>query len=84
MRKYIFGTGVLTAIASGITLFRGLRDKEEFTWRAALGWLSWGITVALAIGTIIDIRRASRGMLAPTDSPVAGKEAKIAKAGTSR
>ncbi|HKT57358.1 MAG TPA: hypothetical protein VJR25_11350 [Microbacterium sp.] len=57
MRKYVFGTGLIGAITSGLELLRGLRDEDEpFTWRHALIWLSWGITVALTIGAIVDTR----------------------------
>jgi len=58
MRKYVFGTGLIGAITSGLELLRGLRDEDEqFTWRQALIWLSWGITVALTVGAIVDTRR---------------------------
>ena len=76
MRKYIFGTGLLSAITSGLTLLRSLRSNEPFTWRAALGWLSWGITLALAIGSIVDTRRAGRGRLVAGDSPISKGEQK--------
>ncbi|GAA3210816.1 hypothetical protein [Microbacterium terregens] len=79
MRKYLFGTGLLTAITGGITLLRALRDDAPFTWRTALGWLSWGITLALAIGAVIDTRRASHGAIIASDSPVHGKEQKLLK-----
>lgn len=59
MRKYVFGTGIIGAITSGLALMRDLRDGQPFTWRTALIWLSWGITVALAVGTIVDVRRAT-------------------------
>lgn len=59
MRKYVFGTGIIGAVTSGLALMRDLREGEPFTWRTALIWASWGITVALAIGTISDIRQAS-------------------------
>lgn len=78
MRKYLFGTGIISAVTGGITLLRGARDNE-FTWREALAWLSWGITAALAIGSIVDTRRASRGAPIPSDSPVHGKEKKLLK-----
>ena len=74
MRKYLFGTGLLTAITGGLTLMRGLRENEPLTWRMALAWLSWGISLALAIGAIVDVRRASRGELIANDSPVHGQE----------
>jgi len=79
MRKYVFGTGIISAITSGLTLLRGLREGERFTWRTALAWLSWGITLALAIGAIVDTRRASRGHIVAADSPVAGSEKKLLK-----
>jgi hypothetical protein len=77
MRKYLFGTGILTAITGGLTLMRGLRENEPFTWRMALAWLSWGISLALAIGAIVDVRRASRGELIANDSPIHGREKKL-------
>ncbi|WP_374974635.1 hypothetical protein ACEYYH_12065 [Microbacterium trichothecenolyticum] len=77
MRKYLFGTGLLTAITGGLTLLRGLRENEPFTWRMALAWLSWGISLALAIGAIVDVRRASRGELIANDSPIHGREKKL-------
>ena len=79
MRKYLFGTGILTAITGGLTLLRGMREDAPFTWRAALGWLSWGITLALAVGAIVDVRRASRGEAIANDSPVHGREKKLLK-----
>ena len=77
MRKYLFGTGIIGAVTGGLTLLRALRDDAPFTWRTALAWLSWGITLALAIGAIVDTRRASRGALIAADSPVHGKEQKL-------
>ncbi|HEY9306284.1 MAG TPA: hypothetical protein VIP82_00630 [Microbacterium sp.] len=79
MRKYLFGTGILTAFTGGLTLLRGLRENEPFTWRMALAWLSWGISLALAVGAIVDVRRASRGAVIANDSPVHGREKKLLK-----
>jgi hypothetical protein len=79
MRKYLFGTGIISAITSGLTLLRALRSDEPFTWRTALAWASWGISVAMAVGAIIDTRRASRGVPIAGDSPVSGQEAKLLK-----
>ncbi|HWI30961.1 MAG TPA: hypothetical protein VNT50_05695 [Microbacterium sp.] len=78
MRKYVFGTGLISAVIGGLTLLRGARDAE-FTWRTALAWLSWGITLALAIGAVVDTRRASRGALVPAESKVYGKEPELVK-----
>lgn len=77
MRKYVFGTGIISAVTSGLALLRGLRGDVPFTWRQALAWLSWGITLALSIGTIVDTYRASRGTLIPADSPVHGEEQQL-------
>lgn len=60
MRKYLFGTGIIGALTSGYSLLRGTRE-EQFTWRTVVAWLSWGLTLALAIGTIVEVRRESRG-----------------------
>ena len=79
MHKYLFGTGLLTAVTGGLTLLRGLREDAPFTWRTALGWLSWAISVALVIGAIADVRRASRGQTIAPDSPVHGQEEKLQK-----
>ncbi|MDQ1128308.1 hypothetical protein [Microbacterium sp. SORGH_AS_0888] len=80
MRKYLFGTGLFSAVIGGVSLLRGLRNHEEpFTWRTALAWISWGITLALAIGAIVDTFRASRGHLVAGDSPVSGDEEKLLK-----
>lgn len=77
MRTYLFRTGLFSALLSLGTLLRGLRGGQPFTWRTALAWLSWGITLALAIGAIVDTRRASQGRLVASDSPVAGREQKL-------
>ncbi|MFT4214020.1 MAG: hypothetical protein QM622_04500 [Microbacterium sp.] len=63
MRKYLFGTGIITAVTSGLALLRDTRGGAPFTWRQGLQWLSWAITFAMAIGTIIDVRRDARGTL---------------------
>lgn len=80
--RYLFGTGLIGAITAGVSLLRGTRDAP-ITWRAALAWLSWAITVALAVGTIVDMRRDERGETVSHDSPVAAaqhkREVKAAK-----
>lgn len=77
MRKYLFGTGLLTVFTSGMTLLRSAREDAPFSWRAALAWLNWGITLALAIGAVVDTRRATQGKLIARDSPIAGREKKL-------
>ena len=70
MGKYLFGTGIIGAVISGFSLLRALRE-ETFTWRTALAWINWAITVALAVGAIIDMRRIDQGKPVPADSPAA-------------
>lgn len=77
MRKYLFGTGLLTAITGGLTLLRGMREDAPFTWRTALAWLNWAISAALVVGAIIDVRRASTGHAIDPDSPIHGQESKL-------
>jgi len=57
MRRYIFGTGIIGAVTTGLAMLREMREGDPFTWRTALIWLSWGIMVALAVGAIVDRRR---------------------------
>ena len=78
MRNYLFASGLFGAVTSGIAMLRGTRDAP-ITWRAVLAWLSWGITVALAIGAIVDFRRDQRGEQVAYDSPVAPLQFKRAK-----
>lgn len=61
MRKYLFGTGIIGAITSGLTLLRGVRE-DQFTWRTIIAWLSWGLSLALAIGSIVEVRRDTRDL----------------------
>ncbi|WP_156759394.1 hypothetical protein [Microbacterium karelineae] len=81
MRKYLLGTGIIGAVTSGWSLLKG-SDAQPFTWRVALAWLSWGITFALSIGMILDIRRASHGGTVSEDSPISGREHRFVKAAT--
>jgi len=73
--NYLSGTGIVGAIMTGVTLLRGSRDTK-LTWRSALAWLSWGITLALSIGAVIDTRRAKQGRPISPDSPVYAKQQK--------
>lgn len=77
MRKYLFSTGIIGAATSGMSLLRGVRSHDPFTWRTALAWLSWGITLALAIGAIVDLRREAHGLPVDSDSGAHGKEQKL-------
>ncbi len=76
--RYLFGTGIIGAITAGTSLLRGTRE-QQWTWRSALAWLSWGITLALAIGAMVDERRARRGEPVPPDSSLAQEQAQRAR-----
>lgn len=76
--RYLFSTGLIGAITAGVSLLRGTRDAP-ITWRAVLAWLSWGITLALAVGAAIDMRRESHGIPVSDDSPLAPAQSKRAK-----
>ncbi|WP_240423913.1 hypothetical protein [Microbacterium halotolerans] len=75
MSKYVASTGIIGVLLSGLSLLRG-SDEQQLTWRVALSWASWALTLALSIGMILDIRKASRGGTVEDDSPIAGKEYK--------
>lgn len=76
--RYLFSTGLIGAITAGVSLLRGTRETP-ITWRAALAWLSWGITLALAVGAAIDMRRDEKGVIVATDSPLSSAQSKRAK-----
>lgn len=53
MRRFLFNSGVLGSIFGVVAVIkatqRGPRD-----WRLILMWVGWAITVAIAIGTVIE------------------------------
>lgn len=51
MRKFIFNTSVISAVVSGWSTLQATR-KGPRDWRIILSWVSWGIAVAVAIGTV--------------------------------
>lgn len=78
---YLFGTGIIGVFTAGLSLLRGTRE-QRWSWRVVLAWLSWGITLALAIGSMVDMRRERRGIPAPEDADFADDYAKRAKKAT--
>lgn len=56
MRKFLFNTSVLSSVFSAFGVVqqtrRGPRD-----WRLILMWISWGISVAIAVGTVVEANR---------------------------
>jgi len=59
VRRYIFNTAVLGAVAGVVPAIRqtarGPRD-----WKLILTWVGWGINVAIAVGTVVEQNRAAR------------------------
>jgi hypothetical protein len=53
VRKYLLNGAILSAAVSGLSVARATR-KGPHDWRLALMWASWGISVAIAIGTLIE------------------------------
>ena len=64
MRKFIFSSSVISAVFGGWSVLqttrRGPRD-----WRLLLMWLSWAISLAIAMGTVLD--EARTGIDDPND-----------------
>lgn len=53
MRKYILNGAVLGAAFSAVGVINATRTGPR-DWRLALMWVSWGINVAIAVGTVIE------------------------------
>jgi len=53
MRKFIFNTSLISAVFSGWSTVQATRHGPR-DWRLLLLWLSWGISVALAVGSVVD------------------------------
>jgi hypothetical protein len=52
MRKFLFNTTLISALFGGWGTLQATR-KGPRDWRLILMWLSWGATVAIAVGTIV-------------------------------
>jgi hypothetical protein len=51
LRKYLFNGAVITSVLSGIQSLRQQRGAPK-DWRTYLGWIAWGLTTAVAVGTV--------------------------------
>ncbi|UTT61688.1 hypothetical protein [Microcella humidisoli] len=58
MRRYIFNGAVIGAAFSAVGVINATRTGPR-DWRLALMWVSWGISVAVAVGTVIEENRAN-------------------------
>lgn len=59
MRKYLLSPGIWTSLFPVIGIARSTRGGRR-DWRTVLMWVSWGISVALAVGTVLDRDREAR------------------------
>lgn len=53
MRKFIFNGAIVSAIFGGLGVVQTTR-KGPRDWRLILMWISWGASLAIAIGTVIE------------------------------
>ena len=51
MRRFLFSTSIISALFSGWGTVQATR-KGPRDWRLILMWVSWGATLAIAIGTV--------------------------------
>ena len=56
MRKFLLNTSVLSAAFGALGLAKTTKNGPR-DWRLILLWLSWGATLAIAIGTVIENSR---------------------------
>ena len=59
MRRFIFNTHVLGAVAGAWGPIQATRHGPR-DWRLALLWVGWGLSVAVAVGTVVEEAKAER------------------------
>jgi hypothetical protein len=52
MRRFLFNTSVISSLFGVIGVVQSTRRGPR-DWRLVLAWISWGLTVAIAVGTVI-------------------------------
>jgi len=52
VRKFLFSGSVLSALFSGLGAVKATRSGPR-DWRLILMWVSWALTLAIAIGTVV-------------------------------
>jgi hypothetical protein len=52
VRKFILNSSIISSIIGGFSVVQTTR-KGPRDWRLILMWLSWGITLALAVGSVL-------------------------------
>jgi hypothetical protein len=56
MRKFLLSPGIWTSLFGAVGLARSTKEGPR-DWRLVLMWVSWGIAVALAVGTVLERSR---------------------------
>lgn len=51
LRKYLLNGAIISSVLSGVSAFRQSR-KGPTDWRTYVTWLAWGLTLAVALGTV--------------------------------
>jgi hypothetical protein len=59
VRKFLLSPGLWTSLFPVIGIARTTKDGPR-DWRTVLMWVSWGIGVALAVGTVLDRAREAQ------------------------
>lgn len=52
VRRFLFNGSVIGALFGGLGVIKSTRTGPR-DWRLILMWISWGLTLAIAIGTVI-------------------------------
>ncbi|MGO2659576.1 hypothetical protein [Mycetocola reblochoni] len=60
MRKYLLNTSLIGAVTGAWSVVKATRSGPR-DWRLVLLWVSWGISVALAVGAVREQGRIERG-----------------------
>ncbi len=53
MRKYLFSTAIIGSLFGAWSNVQITKEGPR-DWRLVLMWLSWGISMAIAVGTVIE------------------------------
>lgn len=52
MRKFLFSGIIWSTLFSGLATAK-LTSKGPRDWRLALKWIAWGLSLAIAVGTVV-------------------------------
>ena len=61
VRKYILNSSIIGSVIGGFSAIQATR-KGPRDWRLILLWVSWAITVALAVGSVMQDDQDARAL----------------------